>query len=218
MNKKIVILGGLVVATLLAGSVLLTMQKRGQQEMVVQNGSNDRDIVQTNDSVPATWKTYSNKEYGFEVRYPETWTAEGFTSASIGLPIDCKATPEKCENFSVKFSSPDTKVQPVVFETSKKGTNSPSVSDSKAEGQSTWKKGSVGHEFTKNSSYFPIYGSCFVTASLGKVSLKKDVNFYFYTFYEQSGNLSTEEVEKICSKEISDENFDKIVGSFTVTK
>lgn len=215
-EKKIVILGGLVVATLLAGSVLLTMQKRGQQEVMVQEPKS-QDSVQTKSSSPANWKTYSNTEYGFEIKYPQNWVAEEFFSAGIGAPFDCKVTPDKCKNFSVKFSSPDKTIQPIVLETSQKVSGEPATKNSDAVESPTWGKNISGQEFTKSNSYFPMFDSCFTTAGVKNVKLKNDVNFHFFTFYEPKGSTA-EAMEKSCFQEIPDETFDKIVGSFTVTK
>lgn len=174
--------------------------------------------VQTEPANPidtSNWKTYRNEEYGFELKYPKTWINEEFASASIGLPVDCKITPKKCKNFSVKFSSPDKIVQPVVFETLKKNSGISVVKNPDAVELPIWEKNIFGHQFTKSNNYFTIFDSCFTTAGIKNVSLKKDVNFYFFTFYEPRGS-TVEDVEIYCSKEIPDQVFDKIVGSFTV--
>lgn len=196
----------------------MVRKNQNSSQLTVENVFPQIPYINQGDSLPSDWKTYNNKDYGFEVKYPENWTAEEFNSAGVGLPVDCKVTPEKCTNFSVKFFSSDPKQRIVVFETSKKDPNSQSKDDSKPEGWSSWDKSIAGHNFVKNSSYFPIYESCWVTANRpDTASLRNDVNGYFFTFYEVPEFMSGDDVEKYCLQEIPDETFDKIVGSFIVT-
>ncbi|TXH01277.1 MAG: hypothetical protein E6R05_05880 [Candidatus Moraniibacteriota bacterium] len=70
MDKKILTTVVPIVLVFLAGTVFLIMQRRDQQGVQT---AKDQGSTQTNSSIPADWKTYSNKEYGFEFRYPKEW-------------------------------------------------------------------------------------------------------------------------------------------------
>lgn len=213
MNKRLITL--LLIMFLIGGGIYWVWQSRSliapvitPEPVVVTEPNQSETSIDT-----SNWKTYRNEEYRFEVKYPESWAAEEFMSAGIGAPIDCKVTPEKCQNFSVKFSSPDKTIQPVVLETSKKISGEKVAKDPNTVKLPTWEKNISGNEFLKSNNYFEIFGSCFTTASTKNMNPKKDVSYYFFKFYEPVG-LTVEEIAEYCSKEITDPVFDHIVASF----
>lgn len=65
MNQKtIIVILGVIVVILLGTTIYFAKI----------NNSNQTVFTQPNKDVPAEWKTYENKEYGFMLKYPNKWT------------------------------------------------------------------------------------------------------------------------------------------------
>ena len=72
-------------------------------------------------------------------------------------------------------------------------------------------------DIVKNTTYFPIFGSCYAQVSIFRdLLLNKGRLFHFYSLYELPGNRDSNDAEQFCSNGIPDDIFDGIVGSFFV--
>lgn len=164
----------------------------------------------------SNWKMYRNEEYGFEVRYPEDAEVETFYSNGIGSPVDCKKTPEKCLNFSIKIQNKKGE-NLITMETFPKELPRKNDTNEEDSGSLTFHRGGKtvsGNNYTKSNSYFPMFSSCFTVVSFSDANLRKNDGFHFFKFYEIQGETSLDDAKTSCAKENKDVVFDEIIGSF----
>ncbi len=222
MQKKLLTIA--VVALVLIGGVVLAWEKMTSQNVT----QNPVEIFNNEDtSVSSDWKTYKSEKYGFELKYPKEWMVEERVSAEIGIVVDCnqQPLPNECRYFSVRiFSSTGSYAGNIVVKLREnvesdtlamqsRGNSADITSDLISPKQ--WNKKIGTQSIVKTSAYFPIYGSCYVTArNPGQILNNYDV--FFETLYEVSGDLYIDELDRYCSQEIGDPVFDSIVASFSV--
>ena len=186
------------------------MQNKQDEPKQLDNFGQNSDIDTSN------WKMYRNEEYGFEVRYPEDAEVETFYSNGIGSPVDCKKTPEKCLNFSMKIQNKKGE-NLITMETFSKELPIKNNTNEENSGSLTFHRGGKtvsGNNYTKNNSYFPMFSSCFTVVSFPGVNLRKNDGFHFFKFYEIQGQVSLDDAKISCAKENKDVVFDEIIESF----
>lgn len=232
MSKKTLILAViLVLAITFGGAVWVAKEKSKKMALEKQNKErtaqmqNKQDepkqldnFGQNSDIDTSNWKMYRNEEYGFEVRYPEDAEVETFYSNGIGSPVDCKKTPEKCLNFSMKIQNKKGE-NLITMETFSKELPIKNNTNEENSGSLTFHRGGKtvsGNNYTKNNSYFPMFSSCFTVVSFPGVNLRKNDGFHFFKFYEIQGQVSLDDAKISCAKENKDVVFDEIIESFRI--
>lgn len=71
-KRHLYILAGLVI--FLVGGAVLAWQKKSDQK-IIQNQTRQENITGTDTDIDTSdWKTYQHNEYGFEIKYPTSWT------------------------------------------------------------------------------------------------------------------------------------------------
>lgn len=225
MNQKSLILTTSLIALLVVAGAFWCIQKRQAvvNQPVVTEPVAETPVETESETVIDTsdWQTYRNEKYGFEFKYPKEWTMKEFITGGIGLPADCTRTPQYCKNFGVSVTENSDQVTKryVVLEVDngpfERNTQTIKTEERRGEDTwTTWEKSVDVRTIVKKSSYFPIFGSCWVTANpVPYLSLKKGEGYHFYTLYEVSGDLYVDEFEKYCSQEVTDLVFDNIVAS-----
>ncbi len=200
------------------------------QEVTEKNLKEEVEIAEntnTNNVDTSNWNTYKSVKYGFELKYPKEWMAEELVSAEIGVLVDCnkQPRPKECRYFSVRiFSSTDSYAGNIVVKLRENVESDTLALQSRVNSTditsdmispTQWNKKIGIRSIVKTSAYFPIYGSCYVTArNSGQILNNYDV--FFETLYEVSGDLYIDELDRYCSQEIGDPVFDNIVASFSV--
>ena len=230
MSKKILILATIFILAALVGGVLwvakekserMTLEKQNKERTAQMQNKQDEpkqldNFGQNSDIDTSNWKMYRNEEYGFEVRYPEDAEVETFYSNGIGSPLDCKKTPEKCLNFSIKIQNKKGE-NLITMETFSKELPIKNNTNEENSGSLTFHRGGKtvsGNNYTKNNSYFPMFSSCFTVVSFPGVNLRKNDGFHFFKFYEIQGQVSLDDAKISCAKENKDVVFDEIIESF----
>lgn len=229
-NKKALILSIpiMLLAILFGGWLLLYGQRNVQnvpkeplvalERLVAQPLSQSMETQTPSTVDTSNWKTYRNEEYGFEVRYPEDAEVETFYSNGIGSPVDCKKTPEKCLNFSMKIQNKKGE-NLITMETFSKELPIKNNTNEENSGSLTFHRGGKtvsGNNYTKNNSYFPMFSSCFTVVSFPGINLRKNDGFHFFKFYEIQGQVSLDDAKISCAKENKDVVFDEIIESFRI--
>jgi len=230
MSKKILILATIFILAALVGGVLwvakekserMALEKQNKERTAQMQNKQDEpkqldNFGQNSDIDTSNWKMYRNEEYGFEVRYPEDAEVETFYSNGIGSPVDCKKTPEKCLNFSMKIQNKKGE-NLITMETFSKELPIKNNTNEENSGSLTFHRGGKtvsGNNYTKNNSYFPMFSSCFTVVSFPGVNLRKNDGFHFFKFYEIQGQVSLDDAKISCAKENKDVVFDEIIESF----
>ena len=230
MSKKILILAAIFILAALVGGVLwvakekserMALEKQNKERTAQMQNKQDEpkqldNFGQNSDIDTSNWKMYRNEEYGFEVRYPEDAEVETFYSNGIGSPVDCKKTPEKCLNFSMKIQNKKGE-NLITMETFSKELPIKNNTNEENSGSLTFHRGGKtvsGNNYTKNNSYFPMFSSCFTVVSFPGVNLRKNDGFHFFKFYEIQGQVSLDDAKISCAKENKDVVFDEIIESF----
>ena len=230
MSKKILILATIFILAALVGGVLwvakekserMALEKQNKERTAQMQNKQDEpkqldNFGQNSDIDTSNWKMYRNEEYGFEVRYPEDAEVETFYSNGIGSPVDCKKTPEKCLNFSMKIQNKKGE-NLITMETFSKELPIKNNTSEENSGSLTFHRGGKtvsGNNYTKNNSYFPMFSSCFTVVSFPGVNLRKNDGFHFFKFYEIQGQVSLDDAKISCAKENKDVVFDEIIESF----
>lgn len=230
MSKKILILATIFILAALVGGVLwvakekserMALEKQNKERTAQMQNKQDEpkqldNFGQNSDIDTSNWKMYRNEEYGFEVRYPEDAEVETFYSNGIGSPVDCKKTPEKCLNFSIKIQNKKGE-NLITMETFSKELPIKNNTNEENSGSLTFHRGGKtvsGNNYTKNNSYFPMFSSCFTVVSFPGVNLRKNDGFHFFKFYEIQGQVSLDDAKISCAKENKDVVFDEIIESF----
>lgn len=222
MNKKSLILSiSMILLVALFGGWLVFRSQGDAQNMskepIVSENPAQPGEIQASDTIDtSSWRTYRNEEYGFEVRYPEDAEVETFYSNGIGSPVDCKKTPEKCLNFSIKIQNKKGE-NLITMETFPKERPIENDTSEENSGSLTFhRRGKTvsGNNYTKSNSYFAMFSSCFTVVSFSDANLRKNYGFYFFKFYEIQGETSLDDAKTSCAKENKDVVFDEIIGSF----
>lgn len=84
MNKKAFV--GLLILIALTTAGFFIWQKKSNQASVTRQPAQAVDILQNhNDSVPQTWKTYSDDRLGLTFKYPSSWVKQGKDAEAVNL-------------------------------------------------------------------------------------------------------------------------------------